>query len=296
MFSLNNLPPDPALVGDRWRDLWRERLEGSGLWLAEWLRHQRRDDFFRHGSVCEDYSAIRVPIYAVSGWADGYSNAVFRLLQHLDVPRKGLIGPWVHAYPHIATPSPTIDFIGEMVRWWDYWLKGIDTGIMDEPMLCTWMQEPTQPAPAYDHRPGRWVTDPSWPSPNVATESMPLGADGTLGDAQSGEVTVATPLWVGGAAGKWCAYGHTPDQPTDQRIDDAGSVTFDSAPLRDRLEILGAPVADLLINSDRPVAQLAVRLCAVDSDGTSTRVSYGLLNLTHRHSHSDPAPLEPGVW
>lgn len=296
MFALNTLPPDPELVGERWREMWMERLEGSGLWLANWLRHQRRDDFFRHGSVCEDYSAIQVPIYAVSGWADGYSNAVFRLLQHLDVPRKGLIGPWVHAYPHIATPEPTIDFIGEMVRWWDHWLKGIDTGIMNEPMLRTWMQEPTEPAPTYDHRPGRWVAELSWPSPNVDMVTMHLDARGTLGATGGGETTIATPLWVGSAAGKWCAYGHTPDQPPDQRVDDAGSVTFDSGPLEDRLEILGAPVADLLVSSDRPVAQLAVRLCAVDVDGASTRVSYGLLNLTHRDSHSDPAPLEPGEW
>lgn len=296
MFALNALPPDPELVGERWREMWMERLDGSGLWLTEWLRHQRRDDFFRHGSVCEDYSAIEVPIYAVSGWADGYSNAVFRLLQNLDVPRKGLVGPWVHAYPHIATPEPTIDFIGEMVRWWDYWLKGIDTGIMDEPMLRTWMQEPTEPAPAHDDRPGRWVCDPSWPSPNCAPVSMRLDATGALGTTSSGETTIATPLWVGRAAGKWCAYGHTPDQPTDQRVDDAGSVTFDSAPLPDRLEILGAPVADLLISSDRPIAQLAVRLCAVEPNGASTRVSYGLLNLTHRDSHADPEALEPGEW
>jgi len=297
MFALNTMPPDPELVGDRWREMWLERLDGSGLWLDNWLRHQRRDDFWRHGSVCEDYTAIRCPVYAVSGWADGYSNAVFRLLDHLDVPRKGLIGPWSHAYPHIARPGPAIGFLQELLRWWDHWLKGIDTGIMDEPMVRTWMQEAVEPAPTYEHRPGRWVAEDSWPSDRITTRVLRLDAGGGLVEeaaASGGDVTVASPLWVGRQAGKWCSYADGPDQPGDQRTDDSGSATFDTEPLSSRMEILGAPVVELILTSDRPVAQLAARLCSVDPAGRSTRVTYGVLNLTHRRSHAEPEPLEPG--
>ena len=95
MFAGNSCPPDPAVVGDRWREMWLERLKGSGLWLDQWTRHQHRDAFWKHGSVCEDFSRIQCPIYAVSGWADGYSNAVFRLLANIDAPTKGLVGPWL---------------------------------------------------------------------------------------------------------------------------------------------------------------------------------------------------------
>lgn len=84
MFAYNSCPPDPAVVGERWRQMWHERLTGSGLWLEEWLRHQRRDGYWQHGSVCESFADITVPVYAVSGWADGYSNSVFRLLAELD--------------------------------------------------------------------------------------------------------------------------------------------------------------------------------------------------------------------
>ncbi|NLG21502.1 MAG: CocE/NonD family hydrolase, partial [Actinomycetales bacterium] len=111
MFAFNSLPPDPAIVGDRWRDMWHERLEGSGLWLETWLRHQRRDDYWKPASVCEDYSDITVPVMAVGGWADGYTNAIFRLMEHLDVPRKALIGPWGHRYPHLGVPGPAIGFL-----------------------------------------------------------------------------------------------------------------------------------------------------------------------------------------
>ena len=78
---------------------------------------------------------------AVGGWTDGYTNAIPRLLAHLTVPRKGLIGPWAHAYPHFALPGPQIGFLQEALRWWDHWLKGIDTGVMDEPMLRAWMTD-----------------------------------------------------------------------------------------------------------------------------------------------------------
>lgn len=135
MFAYNSCPPDPEVVGEKWREMWMERLRGSGLWLEKWLRHQRRDEYWRHGSVCEEFSAITCPVLAVSGWADGYSNAVFRLLAGLSGPRKGLIGPWGHKYPHLGIPGPAIGFLQEALRWWDTWLKGRETGVMDEPML-----------------------------------------------------------------------------------------------------------------------------------------------------------------
>ena len=167
MLAYNSCPPDPEVVGERWREMWHERLRGSGLWLAEWLRHQHRDDYWRHGSVCEDYAAIQVPVLAASGWADGYTNAVFRLLAALDVPRKGLVGPWSHKYPHLGQPGPAVGFLQELVRWWDRWLCDADNDVMDEPMLRIWMQDSVPPSTAYAERPGRWVGEASWPSPRV---------------------------------------------------------------------------------------------------------------------------------
>ena len=82
-------PPDPALVGDRWRAMWLERLENVPLFLEIWMRHQRRDAYWRHGSVCEDYAAIQCPVYAVGGWTDGYTNAIPRLLERLDGAAQG---------------------------------------------------------------------------------------------------------------------------------------------------------------------------------------------------------------
>jgi hypothetical protein len=299
MFAYNALPPDPAVVGERWREMWRERLEGSGLWLDTWLRHQRRDAYWRHGSICEDYGAVRCPVMAVSGWADGYSNAVFRLLANLDVPRRGLVGPWGHKYPHLGLPGPAIGFVQEALRWWDRWLKDVPNGVEDEPMLRVWMQASAPPTARYVHRPGRWVAEASWPSPRLHTETLAL-ATGRLvppgEDACDGDevLTVQSPLTVGLFAGKWCSYAAGPDLAHDQRQEDGGALVFDGEPLADDLEILGAPELEVDVAASRPIAMIAVRLSDLAPDGKATRVTYGLLNLTHRDSPRFPEPLEPG--
>jgi putative CocE/NonD family hydrolase len=296
MFAYNSCPPDPEVVGERWREMWLERLRHNRPWLETWLRHQHRDAYWRHGSICEDFAAVRCPVLAASGWADGYTNAVFRLLAGLDVPRKGLIGPWSHKYPHLGVPGPAIGFLQECLRWWDQWLKGIETGIMDEPMLRAWMQDSISPWTTYEERPGRWVGEPSWPSPHIEDRILPLAehriaAPGEL--IEDHTVAIQSPLSVGLFAGKWCSYAAAPDLPHDQREEDGGALTFDSDRLAAPLEILGAPTVELELSADRPVAMIAVRLSDVMLDQKVTRITYGLLNLTHRDGHEHPEALEP---
>lgn len=298
MFAFNSLPPDPAIVGERWREMWRERLEGSGLWLETWLEHQRRDDYWKPASVCEDYSDVECPVFAVGGWADGYTNAVFRLMEHLDVPRKGLIGPWGHKYPHLGIPGPAIGFLQEVVRWWDHWLKGIDTGLMEEPMLRAWMQDSVPPATSYEDRPGRWVAERSWPSPAVDHRRYRLRRHGIEQDEAAMEpgrdVVLQSPLSVGMFAGKWASYAAVPDLPFDQREEDGGALVYETEPLQEPMEIFGRPFAEFEVSSDKPVAMLAVRLSDVAPRGEATRFTYGLLNLTHRDGSEHPQELEPG--
>jgi putative CocE/NonD family hydrolase len=293
-FAIANTPPDPAIVGERWRDMWKERLDNNGLWLLDWFRHQRRDDFYRQGSICEDYSDVKVPVYAVGGYADGYTNPIFRMMQHLDCPRKALVGPWAHKYPHFATPGPRIGFLQECLRWWDQHLKGIDTGIMEEPMIRAWMQDPTPPDPAPVERPGRWVAEPAWPSASTETLSLHVTPDG-LANAPAGPVVIDCPETAGHAASVWCQYGAGSDGPLDQSAETGFMQVFDTAPLDRDLEILGFPMLRLSVASDVPQANLAAVLSLVAPDGKATLVTFGVLNLTHRDSHADPSPLPHGT-
>lgn len=299
MYSHNALPPDPEIAGDRWRDDWHRRMADSGFWLEQWLSHQHRDDYWRHGSIREDYRAVQVPVMAVSGWADGYSNAVFRMLENLSVPRQGLIGPWGHKYPHQAQPGPAIDFLGEALRWWDRWLKDIESGIEAEPMLRAWMQEAAPPETNLRTRRGRWVGEPAWPSNNIENQRWPL-APSRVGNPQGlggpGIATIQSPLAVGMFAGRWCSFTATPDLPHDQREEDGGSLVFDFPPFEAPMEILGAPTVRLRLAADRPVAMVAVRLSDIAENDEATRVTYGLLNLTHRAGHDHPQPLVPGQF
>jgi uncharacterized protein len=294
-FATACLPPDPTLVGDRWRAMWLERLENVPLFFGLWLQHQRRDAYWKHGSVSEDYDAIQCPVYAVGGWTDAYKNAIPRLLAGLTVPRKGLIGPWAHGYPHFARPGPQIGFLQEMLRWWDYWLKGIDTGVMDEPMLRAWMTDSLKPASHHDTLPGRWVAEPSWPSPHITPRRLFLTDEG-LQDAAAPLTARAlcSPQTVGKHSGNWVPFGRGHDQADDQREDDARSLLFETPPVAAPIEILGAATVVLDLASDQPIANLAVRLCDVHPSGESLRVSYGVLNLTHRDGHEKPAPLAAG--
>jgi uncharacterized protein len=294
MFAYMSRPPDPALVGERWRELWLSRLRQTPLLVETWLRHQRRDGYWKHASVGEDFSRIACPVYAIGGWADGYTNAIPRLLAGLKVPCKGLIGPWAHKYPHFALPGPAAGFLQDALRWWDKWLKGVETGIMDEPQLRAWILDSVRPQTWYAERPGRWVAESAWPAPGIKQHRLFLGDPG-LAERAGPErpLLLSSPESTGSHAGIWCPHGFAPDEPGDQREEDAKSLVFDTEPLAARIEILGAPVVELEVSADRPEAKLAVRLCDVHPDGASTRVSYGILNLTHRESHEQPSPLEP---
>ena len=286
MLCYSSRAPDPALVGDKWREMWLERLNDEPFLTTLWASHQHRDAYWKHGSVCEDYSAIKAATLTIGGWRDGYKNAPQSLLENLGAPAKGIIGPWIHKYPHIAAPEPRIDFIGETLRWWDHWLKGLDTGVKSDPDLRLFMLE--QGATSTDAANGCWINQDFR---NAPQKVLHLGAKG-LGE-------IATPFTVNidcpastGLSGEeiftvWPGGAFT----AGQSADDAQSICFDTDQLDADLSIVGAVRMDLTLTSTTPVAQIAARLCEVDAQGKSHLITTGVLNLTHRESAQNPAPL-----
>jgi uncharacterized protein len=298
MLAYNARPPDPLFVGDRWREMWLERLDRTPPFLHAWVSHQRRDEFWKHGSVCEDYSDIEVPVYMVGGWQDGYTDAIFRFMEGYGGQSKGLCGPWGHVYPQSGLPRPAIGFLQDSLRFWDRTLKGIANGMLTEPPLTAWIQEWVEPAHApHVERPGRWVAESAWPPiDRPAPTTLHLRADGGLAEdtGPGGELPFSGLQQTGLDAGAWTGWGFEGDDPPDQRAEDGRSLCFTSAPLPERIEMLGFPEARLTLASDRPLALVAVRVCDVSPEGASLLVSRGFLNLTHRDSHEHAVPLEPG--
>ena len=295
MLAYQARPPDPAIVGDAWRSMWLARLDAMPFWPALWMKHPRRDAYWRHGSVCEDFSAIQCPVFAVGGWADAYTNAIPRLLEGLKTPRLGLIGPWAHLYPQDGKPGPAIGFLQEALRWWDHWLKGADTGVMDAPMLRAFIEDGAAPENRETAR-GRFVGEAIWPTASIERCRFVVNEAGIDRSSPPSAIKVCSPCWTGAAVGEWMCTGAPNEGPADQRLDDGFSHCFDSLPLDARLEVLGAPEIEFEIASDRPLAQLCARLCDVAPDGRSRRISYGVLNLAHRDSHAEPSAMTPGQF
>jgi uncharacterized protein len=304
MVGMNALPARPAYRGERWLDEWRERLEWTPVWLFEWLRQQHDGPYWRQGSLAPDYDAIHAAMLLIGGWTDGYIDPVLRMLERcVNAPRRALIGNWVHDFPDAAYPGPNLDWLHELVRFFDHWLRGVDNGVMGEPALTFFRRDFAPPEPFPATWPGAWRSEPSFPAPGAAERSLWLaGGDVPL----AGRLTAEAP-GEGGVdrfphrattgtrtALSWGA-GHPPNGlARDLRLDDALLPTWTSAPLGDPVEILGFARAELAIEASMPVATVVVRLADVAPDGTTAQVAAGVLNLTHRDSHVWPAPLEAG--
>ncbi len=303
MLAYSSRPPDPALRAD-WREVWLARLEAEP-WLApRWAAEQSRSAYWKHGSVCEDYARMTVPVLSVGGWADNYMNTVSALVENVPAPVKGIVGPWVHQYPHTAVPGPRIGFLQEALRWWDRWLKGIDTGAGEDPAYRAYILHSEPPDASAPHRAGHWVAEAEWPPARVAWQDWSLASGGEGGSLRRGylereeragfEAVIATPQTLGMEAGEFFPMGLNAEMPGDQRRDDALSLCFDGPVLEAPLELLGAARLELRIASDKPLGFVVARLCDVAPDGASVRIAHGMANLCHRNSREAPEPMVPG--
>ena len=300
----NALPALPAREGEDWIAAWRRRLEATPVWLLPWLRHQRDGAYWRQGSLAPAYERIEAAVLLVGGWMDAYVDPALRMLERCPAPRRAIVGNWSHEFPDDGYPGPNLDWLHELVRFYDHWLKGEPNGTMDESAL-TWFQRdfaPPEPFPAA--WPGRWRAVAAYPPAGAGRRSLWLaGGDEPLRGGLAG-----APPSAGGAmrfphrptAGlrgglSWGAGGAPNGLARDIRPDEAGAPTYTSEPLEAALEILGMAELVVQVSTEMPVATLVARLSDVAPDGTSGQVTMGILNLTHRRSHATPEPLMPGT-
>ena len=304
--AMNALPATPAAWGETWLERWRERLDATPVWLFQWAREQRDGPYWRRGSLAPAYERIDAAILHITGWMDEYVDAAFRMQERCvnAAGRRTIVGPWVHGLPDHAYPGPNIDWLHESVRWFDRWLKDEPNGADAEPAL-TWFHRDSTPPERFPSRlNGEWRAARQWPATGAAA-SLVLCLDAgeapgrgrlgsTLGAAGVDAFAHRPTAGVHGGSLCWGA-GHRPNGlAADLRLEDANGPVYTGLPLEAPLDILGVPIAVLHVSATQPVAHLVVRLGNVAPDGSVEQVSEGILNLTHRDSHSDPSPLEPG--
>lgn len=307
MVGMNALPARRAFADDAvaWRTAWLDRLEHTPVWLFEWLRQQHDGPYWRQGSLAPSWERLTTPTFLIGGWMDEYVDAALRMLERCtNAPRRALIGSWVHDTPDEAYPGPNVDWLHELVRFFDHWLKGAENGLMDEPALIAFRHEWAEPEPFPAGWPGEWIAEPAWPPADAAERVLHLAAGdeplrGRLVDrppASPGVERFRHRATIGTRAGlSWGAGGPPNGVARDLRPDDVLVPSFTSAPLDADLDVLGSARVELAWESPVPVATAVVRLEDVAPDGTPFQVSAGILNLTHRSSHEHPEPLEPGA-
>ena len=296
MFGYCIRPPDPEIVGSSWRDMWFERLEKTPMFAEKWLSHQLRDETWVQGSVCENFDNIKVPVLGVSGWNDCWPNTMIRLLENINAPCQVVSGAWAHVYPNLGGPGPMIGFLQLALEWWDHWLKGIDNEVMNKPAFIAFLQDSHSPDPNPSERPGRWVGETGSPTKNVLTKRLNLAPGALLETKCEAEsfVNIFSPLRIGLKTGEYMPISGPAELPQDQSADDALSVCFDYEQLTEPLDLLGTTLLYLRASSDCPCGLIAARLCDVAPDGTSTLISYGILNLKQRNGREALAEVTPG--
>ncbi len=297
MVASNALPPVPSVFGDGWREEWERRVASTEPWVITWLEHQRRDAYWRTGSVREGYDRIEAPAMLVAGWADGYTNIAMRAFPKLRCPTRVLLGPWPHDTVETCIPGPNIDLSAEMLRWWDRWLKGADNGVDREPPIVLYAERSTLPSPIRPEVRGAWRYEPTWPPERLRPVSLEV-ADGEPSGVATGTGPIDTlPVRpdVGSTAWISCAGAMPWGQSADQRPDEVHSLTYTWPVLDDELEIWGYPELHVRVTSDAPVAYLSAKICDVFPDGTSSLVVRGMANLTQRDENGGPMTVEPGT-
>ncbi|MEW5991975.1 MAG: CocE/NonD family hydrolase [Chloroflexota bacterium] len=301
----NALPALPARPGEDWLAAWRERLTATPVWLVPWLRHQRDGAYWRQGSLAPDYDRIEAAILMFGGWMDSYVDPVFRMLERCTAPRRAIVGNWSHEFPDDGYPGPGLDWLRELVSFFDHWLKGQQNGVMDEPALTWFEREFAPPEPFPVAWPGQWraTADPATAAQADRRALFLCGGleplRGGVGEARAAapsELSFPHRAATGTRGGLSWGAGSPPNGlARDVRPDEAGVPVFTSEPLREAIAILGIAELVVPVSASMPVATLVVRLTDIAPDGTSSQVTMGVLNLTHRRSHAAPEPLVPGT-
>ena len=283
MNVMNLLPPLYTEGREDWREVWRRRLDAYTPYVFGPLEHTAYDDYWRRVDIAVE--KIHVPAYIIEAWRGFSHRDGFQTFASLKGPRKILVGPWVHGSPLLAQVNP-VAHLNEAIRWFDYWLKGEDNGIMEEPPLSVYVLGEDA-----------WRFEKAWPPEGSEEVVFHLHSSGGLTDGpdiSESTLEYAHDPAVGTSAGLMTVYPLGIDYPRDQREDNARSLLFDTAPLAQALEIVGESVLTLTLSTDMPDAAVTAKLCAVGPDGASSFITSGWLRLSHRQGHQAPLPPLPG--
>jgi hypothetical protein len=293
MQALDAKPPSNPAADPATMDAWRERLDRLGdrePWLFQFLDAEPHEAYWDDKVI--PVERIDVPVLAVDGWRDPYTEDTLRYVDRIDAPTRVLFGPWRHRMPHRGRES-AVDFRRQVRRWFDEFLRDEDHGVLDHPEFRVWTELDGGGTTA-----GRWRGLDRWPTlstDGADTLTFALSPAGlvppTEYDGEGFEETYEFDPTVGLASTD--PYGATVAPPVTND-DDARSLTFDSRPLEAAVELTGTGAASLPLESAVADPTVVVRVVDVAPDGSGTLVTRGAVRGQYRDGIDESNPLTPG--
>jgi putative CocE/NonD family hydrolase len=313
-------PWAPPLSPEAYRRLplveWAKRLEVVAPYLGDYLHHPEDGPPWWQVNVERQHEQISVPMYHVTSWYDiflhgGLANFCGLRERAMTAEARGaqklLIGPWAHLFPYTSptsTGTGDIDFGGEalidlheiQLRWFDHWLKGIGTGILDEP-----------PVKIFVMGENRWRDEGEWPLARTRYTPYFLHSGGRA-NSDRGDGVLDQRRPAGEAADR---FVYDPDDPVptrggntlilamgaqDQRPVEARDdvLVYTSAVMTEKLEVTGPVTVTLYAASNASDTDFTAKLVDVRPGGYAQNLADGIVRARYRESRTSPTPLIPG--
>jgi uncharacterized protein len=286
---------------------WVERLREAAPYFADHVRHADDGEYWQRASVRRQAAGVSVPMLHVSSWydifAEGAVNAYRAIRDTSRFPRaraaqRLIMGPWAHLFPYVTPtsrgtgdidfgPAALVDLHQTLLRWFDHWLKDVDTGLLAEP-----------PVRVFTMGENRWQSLPDWPPPGAVDTRYFLHGGGVLSttppEAEAPDAYVydpADPVPTLGGANLSIPLGVQDQRPVEARPD---VLVFTSLPLEEPLEVTGPVTVELWAASSAPDTDFTAKLVDVRPDGYARNLLDGIIRARYRDSASHPTPIEPG--
>lgn len=301
----------------------RDALGLRAEFWSDWLAHPTRDDYWpgpghrlapgKNGPG--KYHLIKVPSYNISGWYDQVSQATINNYlgmvrygpEHLRSKHRLLMGPWTHSVSFGVTtrqgelefpPHAAPDMKMIVQRWMDFWLKGIDNGMQDEP-----------PVRIYVMGADEWRNENEWPLVRTQYTKYYLHSDGRA-NSLFGDGTLSThpprqeptdryvydptnPVpTIGGNVSMRPPSTGPFDQRAVERRDDV--LVYTTTTLAEDVEVTGPVTVTLWAASDATDTDFTAKLVDVWPSGYAQILLEGVIRARSRRSFSNPELLTPG--
>ena len=288
-----------------YKDLPLEAIGGLRGRFHDWLASINEDMF----NIEESYEKIDLPVHHRTGWYDRLSRTVdlFRGMREKGATEKArnsqrlIVGPWTHTNTLTRKtgdvdfgPEAEVDYFSLIVPWFDYWLRGVQNGVMDRP-----------PVRLFVMGSNRWRDEEAWPLVRAQPTDFYLRSRGQANTPQGDGVLSLEPQPDGIADGYtydprdpvmslFSYSGH--DEPHDHRVLDRRQdvLVYQTNPLERPIEVTGVPVLKVYATSTAPDTDFIARLVDVHPDGFAQNLCYGIVRARFREGLDQPNLMNPG--